>query len=131
MFWKFEGWEGGKWLDFGKEEFVWETKGRGKLYRLTIKWASSKTVVKDFPHTLRVLSTDRFKSIASHKNCIFLKNKLFFGSLFSLMRHNFSVLFHLKLYRFEQNDPIKVQNFRLSAAQVKLNQVSTLIGCFC
>ena len=31
-----------KWLTLGKEEFAWGTRGRGKLYRLTIKWISSK-----------------------------------------------------------------------------------------
>ena len=32
--------------------------------KLTVKWFSSKTVVKDFPYTLRVPSTDWFKSVA-------------------------------------------------------------------
>ena len=58
----------------GKKEFAWGTRGR-KLYGLTIKWTSSKTV-------LRVPFTDYFKSIASHRKCIlvnmsaklFLKN---------------------------------------------------------
>ena len=43
------------------------TRDRGKLYRLTIKQTSCKKVFKDFPYTARVLSTDCFKSIASHK----------------------------------------------------------------
>ena len=54
--------------------------------------------VRGVPYTLRVPSTDCLKSIASHKKCIFLKNSLFFGSLFNVMRHNSSVLFHLKFY---------------------------------
>ena len=29
---------------------------------------------------------------------------------------------------FEQNEPIKLQNFRLSTAQVKFHQISTMIG---
>ena len=41
------------------------TKGR-KLYRLAIKWTSSKTVSKDFSMTLRVFSIDCFQSVASH-----------------------------------------------------------------
>ena len=49
-------------------------QGQGKVYRLTTKLTSSKTVVKDFPYTLRVPSTDCFKSTASNKKCIFLKN---------------------------------------------------------
>ena len=50
-----------------------------KLHRLTIKWTSSKIVFKDFPNTFIVPSTDCFKSIASHKKCIFLNvsSKLF------------------------------------------------------
>ena len=71
-------WEGGKRLTLGKEGFAWGTRSRGKLYRFTIKWTSSKTGVKDFPYTLKVPPIDCFKSIASH---IFLKNWLFFGSL--------------------------------------------------
>ena len=63
-------WEGGKLNTLGKEEFAWETGGRGKLCRLTIKWTSSKIVVKDFPYTLRVLFTDCFKSTASQKKYI-------------------------------------------------------------
>ena len=51
-------------------------EGRGKLYRLTIKLTSFQTIVKDFPFTLRVTSNDSFKSIASHKKFIFLKNVL-------------------------------------------------------
>ena len=65
--------EYGKWLTLGKERFAWGTKGIGKLYKLTIKWTSSKTVVKGFPYTLRVTSTYYFKSIASRKKKIFLK----------------------------------------------------------
>ena len=49
-------------------------EGQGKLCRLTMKRTSFKTAVKGFPNTLRVPSTDYFKSIASHKNCIVLKN---------------------------------------------------------
>ena len=32
---------------------------------------------------------------------------------------------------FLQKEPIKVQNFRLSTAQVKFHQICTLIGSFC
>ena len=89
---------GDKWLTLGKEGFDWGTRGMEKLYRLTIKWTSSKTVVKDFPYTLRVPSTDCFNSIVSHKKCVFLKNYLFLGSFFSVMRHSSSVLFCPKRY---------------------------------
>ena len=41
-----------------------EGRCRGELYRLTVELTSSKTVVKDFPYTLKVTSTDSFKSIA-------------------------------------------------------------------
>ena len=92
-------WEGSKWLTLGKEEFVWGTRGREKLYRLTRKWTSSKKVVKDFPYNLNAPSTDCFNFTASDKKCLFLIFLIFlFGSPLSVMRHNFSILFHLKLY---------------------------------
>ena len=56
----------------GKEGFAWGTEGREKLYKLIIKWTSSKIVFKDFPNTLRVSSTHCFKFVALHKKCIFL-----------------------------------------------------------
>ena len=52
-FWKFFCLGGRTWLTLGKERFTWATRGKGKLYRLTVNWTSSKTVVKDFPYTLR------------------------------------------------------------------------------
>ena len=58
--------KGVKWLTLRKEGFAWGTRGRGKLYRLTIKWTSSKIVVKDFPYTLRVPSTGYIKSNLLH-----------------------------------------------------------------
>ena len=82
-----------KWVTLEKKIFSWGTRGREKLYRLTTKWTSFKAAVKDFSYTLRAPSTDCFKSIASHKKWIFLKNWLLFGSLFSDMRHNSSVTF--------------------------------------
>ena len=65
---------GSKWLTLGKKGFAWETRNSEKLYRLTIKRTSSKTVAIGFSYNLRVLSTDRFKSIVSRKKCTFLKN---------------------------------------------------------
>ena len=44
-----------------------------------------------------------------------------FASLFSVIRHNSSVFFHLNLYI--QKVPIKVQIFRLSTACMKINQI--------
>ena len=72
-------WEGGGggWaneLPWGRKDLLVGPGVGGKLHRLTIKSTSFKTVVKDFPYTLRVPSNDCFKSIASHKKCIFLKN---------------------------------------------------------
>ena len=74
--------------DWGKEGLAWGIRGREKLYTWTTKQTTSKTVVKDFPCTSRVPSSDCFKSIALHKKCIFLKNYLFFGSLLSVMRQH-------------------------------------------
>ena len=67
-------WEGGKWFTFGNEGFSWRIRGREELYRFAVKWTLSQIVVKNFPCTLKVPSPDCFKSIASHKICIFLKN---------------------------------------------------------
>ena len=85
LFWLGGG--GGEMTYLGKEGFACGTRGMGKLYRVTIRWTVSKTVLKDFPYTLRVPSTDCFKSIASQKKHIiqewaFLNNLLFFESLF-------------------------------------------------
>ena len=44
------------------------------------------------------------------------------------MRDSFSVLFQLKIYMIWTKEPIKVQNFRLSNAHLKLHQICTLIG---
>ena len=103
--------KGGKWLTLRKERFAWWTRDRKKIHRLNIRWTSSRTVIKDFSKTLRVPFTDCItqkmhhtkkaknasKSFASHKKCAFLKNQLFFGPLFSVMKPNSSVIFHLKL----------------------------------
>ena len=45
------------------------------------------------------------------------------GSLFSVMRDNFSVLFHLKLYMLSTKGTHQVQIFRLSTARIKINQI--------
>ena len=103
-FWKLFCLGGGKWLTLVKEGFACETRGRGKLYRLTKKWTSFKTVVKEF--LASVPSTDSFKPVASKKKKkkkkkkIHISQELAFlcGSLFIVMRHNSYVLFHLKLY---------------------------------
>ena len=100
---------GSKWLTFG---FAWETRGRENLYRLPLKWTSSKTVVKVFPYTLRVTSTDCFKSIASHENAYF--SRINFGSFLSAMRHSCSVLFdQLKLYMLWTNWAHESANFQI------------------
>ena len=46
-----------------------------------------------------------------------------FASLFSAMKHNSSVFFHLNFICFGQKDPIKVQIFRLSTAYMKIIQI--------
>ena len=109
-----------KFFFLGEERITYHREGRvcldsrvrGKLYRLTTKWTSFKTVDKDFPYTLRVPSTDCFESILLHKKCIFLNNQLFFGSLFSVVRYNSSVLFHLKLYMLWTKGPYQSANFQ-------------------
>ena len=56
----------------------------------------------------------------------FFKQKMSFsskcGSLFSVMRDNSSVLFHLKLYMLSTKGTHQVQIFRLSTARIKINQ---------
>ena len=51
------------------EGFAWGTRGRRKLYILTIKLTSSKTVAKDL-----IPSTDSFKSNVPQKKAYFSKN---------------------------------------------------------
>ena len=46
-----------------------------------------------------------------------------FASLFSVMRHNFSVLFHQKFQMLWTKNPIKFQIFRPSTACMKINQI--------
>ena len=46
-----------------------------------------------------------------------------FVSLFSVMKDNSSVLFHLKLYMLSTKGTHQVQIFRLSAAHIKINQI--------
>ena len=51
-----------------------------------------------------------------------------FTSLFSVMRHNSSAIFHLNLCMFfGQKNPIKVEIFRLSTARMKINQIPYII----
>ena len=50
-----------------------------------------------------------------------------FASLFSVMKHNSPVVFHLNLYMLWSKEPIKVQIFRLSAAHMKTKQISYVI----
>ena len=45
------------------------------------------------------------------------------GSLFSVMRDNCSVLFHLKLYMLSTKGTHQMQIFRLSTARIKINQI--------
>ena len=57
------------------EGFAWVTMGRRKIYRLTIKKTSCKRVVKDFPYSLRVPSTDCFaQKMHIPQELAFLKN---------------------------------------------------------
>ena len=57
----------------------------------------------------------------------FFKQKVSFsskcGSLFSVMRDNSSVLFHLQLYMLSTKGTHQEQIFRLSTAHIKINQI--------
>ena len=110
-------------------DIIYKTVEPSHLKKLQITQNIKNLMFHDvlFSLTLRVPSTDCCKSIASHKKCIFLKNQLFFGSLLSVMRQNSSVLFHLKLYMLQTNEPIKVQIFRLETARMKINQIPYVI----
>ena len=43
-------------MTYLEERFAWETRGRGKLYRIITKQTLSNKIFKDFPYTSRVLS---------------------------------------------------------------------------
>ena len=47
------------------------------------------------------------------------------------MTNNSSLIFSWDFVWFRQKEPIKVQNFRLSAAHLKFHQICTLIGSSC
>ena len=55
--WKLFSLGGRQMTYFGEGSVCLGDQGREKLYRLTIKWTSFKTVVEDFPYTLRVPSS--------------------------------------------------------------------------
>ena len=50
-----------------------------------------------------------------------------FASLFSVMKRNTSVFFHLNLICFGQKDPIRVEIFRLSTVRMKINAIPYVI----
>ena len=107
----------------GEGRICLEDLGQGETIQINYKMNFIRGSCQRFPYTLRVPSTDCVKSIASYKNFTFLKNLLFFGSLFSVMRHNgSSVLFNLNFICFGKNEPIKVHIFRLATARMKINQ---------
>ena len=102
-------------------------QGQGEIIQINFKMNFIIDSCQRFSHTLRVPSTDCFKSIASHKKCIFLKNQLFFGSLFSVMRHNSPALFHLKLYVLQTKRAHQSANFRLATVRIKIHLIPHVI----
>ena len=105
------GWEGGKWFTLGKEGFTCGTRSSGKLYRLTIEWTSSKAVFKDFPYTLRVPSSLLRVYCITQKMHI-SQELAFLWITLHAMRHNSSVLFHLKLYMLWTKQAQQSANFQ-------------------
>ena len=81
------------------------------------KSSTSKCKLSDLP--LLTLKFTKFLMSFLDPRVSFSSN---FASLFLVMRHNYSVLFHLNLYMLGQKDPIKVEVFRLSTARMKINQ---------
>ena len=59
-----------------------------------------------------------------------VSSSLNFGSLFSVMRYNCSVLFSWNFVSFGQKESINMQNFRLLTAHVKFYQICALVGSF-
>ena len=109
------------------EGFAWGIRSRGKLCRLTIKWTLSKTFAKDFPYTLRVPSTNCFKSIASHKNTYFSRISFYLDHFSLLWDTTLLYFFIWDFVCFEQNEPIKVQIFRLETPRMKINQIPYVV----
>ena len=123
------GWElyglfylrGGKWLTWWKESFGSGTKGTRKLYQLTIKKTSSKTVVKDFSYTLRVPSNNCFKSIASQSIALL---RISFSLHHSAASWGITLryFFSSNIIYLGQRETIKVQILRLSNVGSSLSQ---------
>ena len=82
------------------------------------KSSASKSKSSDLP----LLASKFTKFIVS-----FFESKIQFFSNFaalsSVMKDNSSVLFHLKLYRVLTKGTHQKQNFRLSTARIKINQI--------
>ena len=114
-------------ITLGTEGFSWGTRGRGKLYRLTVKWTSSKTVAKGFLYTWSVPSTACFNSIALHQKWVFSRISFSLDHSFRFMRHNSSPLFHLKLYMLSTKRAHQIANFKTCDCFHENNQITYVI----
>ena len=98
-FWKLLCLGGCKLLTLGKEGFACWSRGRGNIQincKVNFIQDSYRRFSIHFKSTFHWL----LKVNCITKKCLFLENCLCYGSLLSVMRHKFSVLFYLKLYIF-------------------------------
>ena len=91
------------------------------------KWTSSKIVVKDFPYSLRVPSTDHFKSIALYKNLYF--SRISFSLDHSSVSWDITLLYFFisNFICFGQSKATKEQIFRLMTARMTIYQIPYVI----
>ena len=89
----YSAWEGGQMTYLGEGRVCLGDQGYGETiqtdYRMNFIQGCCQRFSPHFKSTLHWLHT---------KNTYFSRISVFFGSLFSVMRHNSPVLFHLKLY---------------------------------
>ena len=112
-FWKMFCLEGRRMTYLGERRFFLGDQRQGKLYRLTIKWTWSKTSVKDFHlHFKYTFHWLLQVYCITHKMHISQEFAFLCGSLFSVMRHNYFVPLHLKLYMLWTKRTHQSANFR-------------------
>ena len=101
-------WEGGRMTYLGKGRVYVGNQGQDETIQINYKMNFNQ---------------DSFQRLSLHftllqacwisQKCLFLKNQLFFRSLFSVMRNNSSVLFFLKLYMLWTKGANQSANFQI------------------
>ena len=98
---------------FSSNLILWtKTAHQSEIFRLLSGWVRTHQI----PHVIFETTSQFFFN---------------FASLSMSWEMSLLYFFSLNFIWFLQREPTKVQNFRLSTAQVKFHQICTLIGSFC